>query len=97
MYEAKERGRNRLIKFNDQMNKEARMRLWLEIELQKALQQNGLEVWYQPKVNARDFSINGAEALVRWKHPVEGYISQVLSFPLRKSRLNRTFGSRGYA
>ncbi len=39
MYEAKERGRNRLIKFNDQMNKEARMRLWLEIELQKALQQ----------------------------------------------------------
>ncbi|MEF1215270.1 EAL domain-containing protein, partial [Vibrio alginolyticus] len=52
-----------------------RMRLWLEIELQKALQQNGLEVWYQPKVNARDFSINGAEALVRWKHPVEGYIS----------------------
>ncbi|MCV5976376.1 diguanylate cyclase, partial [Escherichia coli] len=73
MYEAKDRGRNRLIKFNDQMNKEARMRLWLEIELQKALQQNGLEVWYQPKVNARDFSINGAEALVRWKHPVEGY------------------------
>ncbi|MGR5118573.1 sensor domain-containing protein [Vibrio astriarenae] len=75
MYEAKDRGRNRLIKFNDQMNKEARMRLWLEIELQKALQQNGLEVWYQPKVSAKDFSINGAEALIRWKHPVEGYIS----------------------
>lgn len=35
MYEAKDRGRNRLIKFNEQMNKEARMRLWLEIELQK--------------------------------------------------------------
>ena len=46
MYEAKDRGRNRLIKFNDQMNKEARMRLWLEIELQKALQQNGLEVFF---------------------------------------------------
>jgi len=82
MYEAKERGRNRLIKFNDQMNKEARMRLWLEIELQKALQQNGLEVWYQPKVNARDFSINGAEALVRWKHPVEGYISPSSFIPV---------------
>ncbi len=82
MYEAKERGRNRLIKFNDQMNKEARMRLWLEIELQKALQQNGLDVWYQPKVNARDFSINGAEALVRWKHPVEGYISPGAFIPV---------------
>ncbi|MGC9492807.1 putative bifunctional diguanylate cyclase/phosphodiesterase, partial [Vibrio genomosp. F10] len=82
MYEAKDRGRNRLIKFNDQMNKEARMRLWLEIELQKALQQNGLEVWYQPKVNARDFSINGAEALIRWKHPVEGYISPSAFIPV---------------
>ncbi|CAH8208050.1 sensor domain-containing protein [Vibrio aestuarianus] len=82
MYEAKDRGRNRLIKFNDQMNKEARMHLWLEIELQKALQQNGLEVWYQPKVNARDFSINGAEALVRWKHPVEGYISPGAFIPV---------------
>ncbi|MGF1747439.1 MULTISPECIES: EAL domain-containing protein [Vibrio] len=82
MYEAKARGRNRLIKFNDQMNKEARMRLWLEIELQKALAQNGLEVWYQPKVNARDFSINGAEALVRWKHPVEGYISPASFIPV---------------
>lgn len=82
MYEAKDRGRNRLIKFHDQMNKEARMRLWLEIELQKALQQNGLEVWYQPKVNARDFSVNGAEALVRWKHPVEGYISPAAFIPV---------------
>ena len=82
MYEAKDRGRNRLIKFNDQMNKEARMRLWLEIELQKALQQNGLEVWYQPKVNAQSFSICGAEALVRWKHPVEGYISPSSFIPV---------------
>lgn len=82
MYEAKERGRNRLVQFNNQMNKEARMRLWLEIELQKALQQNGLEVWYQPKVNARDFSINGAEALVRWKHPIEGYISPGAFIPV---------------
>ncbi|EKO3655170.1 EAL domain-containing protein [Vibrio metschnikovii] len=82
MYEAKERGRNRLVQFDNQMNKEARMRLWLEIELQKALQQNGLEVWYQPKVNARDFSINGAEALVRWKHPIEGYISPGAFIPV---------------
>ena len=75
MYEAKEQGRNRIVDYNDSMSKEARMRLWLEVELQKALQNKSLEVWYQPKVNAGDFRINGAEALVRWKHPVEGYIS----------------------
>ena len=82
MYEAKNRGRNRAVKFSEEMNKEARMQLWLEIELQKALQNNGLEVWYQPKVHARDFSINGAEALVRWKHPVEGYISPAQFIPV---------------
>ena len=82
MYEAKNRGRNRAVKFSEEMNKEARMQLWLEIELQKALQNNGLDVWYQPKVHARDFSINGAEALVRWKHPVEGYISPAQFIPV---------------
>ncbi|GLT18489.1 hypothetical protein GCM10007938_22680 [Vibrio zhanjiangensis] len=82
MYEAKNRGRNRLIKFNKKMNKEARTRLWLEIELQKALKQNGLEVWYQPKVNAQNFSINGAEALIRWKHPIKGYISPSSFIPI---------------
>ncbi|WP_407332265.1 EAL domain-containing protein [Enterovibrio sp. 27052020O] len=82
MYEAKEQGRNRVVTYDQHMNKEARMRLWLEIELQKALQNNGLEVWYQPKVNAKDYSINGAEALVRWKHPVEGYISPARFIPV---------------
>lgn len=82
MYEAKDRGRNRLVVFSDAMSKEARMRLWLEIELQKALQNNGLEVWYQPKVNAKSFDIDGAEALVRWKHPVEGYISPAQFIPV---------------
>ncbi len=82
MYEAKNRGRNRLVTFDETMNKEARMRLWLEIELQKALQNKGLEVWYQPKVSARDFSIYGAEALVRWKHPIEGYISPAQFIPV---------------
>lgn len=75
MFEAKERGRNRLVTYHSNMNKAARARLWLEIELQKALQKNGLDVWYQPKVDAKTQEINGAEALVRWKHPVEGYIS----------------------
>ncbi|GAK85154.1 diguanylate cyclase [Vibrio ponticus] len=87
MYEAKERGRNRLIKFNDQMNKEARMRLWLEIELQKALQQNGLEVWYQPKVNARDFSINGAEAWCAGNTRLKATSAPELLFLLRKKRV----------
>ena len=82
MYEAKERGRRRSVKFNQSMNKNARMRLWLEIELEKALKQDDLEVWYQPKVNAHSHDINGAEALLRWKHPIEGYISPSSFIPI---------------
>lgn len=82
MFEAKNQGRNRMIRFNEQMNQEARSRLWLEIELQKALQQNSLKVWYQPKVSACDYRINGAEALLRWKHPSEGYISPGAFIPV---------------
>lgn len=82
MYEAKGQGYNRVMSYNQDMNKEARMRLWLEIELQKALQNNALEVWYQPKVDAKTHLINGAEALIRWKHPVEGYISPTRFIPV---------------
>lgn len=82
MYEAKGQGHNRVMAYNQHMNKEARMRLWLEIELQKALQNNALEVWYQPKVDAKTHLINGAEALIRWKHPAEGYISPVRFIPV---------------
>ncbi len=82
MYEAKTRGRNRFVCFDVQMSKDARIRLWLEIELQKAIKNQTLEVWYQPKVNARNFAICGAEALVRWKHPVEGYISPAQFIPV---------------
>ncbi|WP_087021963.1 sensor domain-containing protein [Thaumasiovibrio subtropicus] len=82
MYEAKTRGRNRFVCFDIQMSKDARVRLWLEIELQKAIKNHTLEVWYQPKVDARSFAICGAEALVRWKHPVEGYISPAQFIPV---------------
>ncbi len=85
MYEAKFAGRNRLMQFEEKITKEARKRLWIEIELQKALQQNGLEVWYQPKVSTKDLLIVGAEALIRWKHPVEGYISPSEFIPVAES------------
>lgn len=82
MYEAKEQGRNKVVSYHHHMNKEARMRLWLEIELQKALQNNSFEIWYQPQVNSKNNKINGAEALLRWKHPVEGYISPARFIPI---------------
>ncbi|MCL9781123.1 EAL domain-containing protein [Vibrio sp. S4M6] len=85
MYQAKYAGRNRLVAFDEKIGKEARKRLWIEIELQKALQHDGLEVWYQPKVSSENYLIVGAEALIRWKHPVEGYISPSEFIPVAEN------------
>lgn len=43
-------------------------------ELAEALQNDWLELWYQPKINLRSLSICGAEALVRLKHPQLGIL-----------------------
>ena len=47
----------------------------LEIDLIEAIENNGFEVYYQPKIQLKDMSLNGAEALIRWIHPTLGFIS----------------------
>ena len=42
--------------------------------LRQAIRENELVVHYQPRVSARDFSLTGLEALVRWQHPKLGLI-----------------------
>jgi EAL domain-containing protein (putative c-di-GMP-specific phosphodiesterase class I) len=45
-----------------------------DIDLLSAIKSQWLEVWYQPKFDSRTFSIAGAEALVRMRHPKWGII-----------------------
>ncbi|PWV97675.1 EAL domain-containing protein (putative c-di-GMP-specific phosphodiesterase class I) [Hoeflea marina] len=45
-----------------------------ERELREAVARGELEVYYQPKVDALDWSLAGVEALVRWNHPLRGVI-----------------------
>ncbi|WP_242606481.1 putative bifunctional diguanylate cyclase/phosphodiesterase [Protofrankia symbiont of Coriaria ruscifolia] len=47
-------------------------RLRLRAELRTCLQSGQIEPHYQPKANLRTGRITGMEALVRWRHPVEG-------------------------
>lgn len=44
------------------------------VTLVDALQNNWLELWYQPKINLHSLSICGAEALVRINHPQFGIV-----------------------
>ncbi|MBX3286349.1 MAG: EAL domain-containing protein [Actinobacteria bacterium] len=74
MYRAKERGRNRLELFDSAMRDAAVIRLQVENDLRRAVDRDELTVHYQPIVDLRSGRVVGAEALVRWLHPVRGLL-----------------------
>lgn len=50
-------------------------------ELSQAIERNQLDLYYQPQVD-RDKRLIGFEALLRWKHPVKGFISPEVFIPI---------------
>ena len=72
---AKQQGGNCVSLYSSEMNERAQNRLSLENDLRKALDENQLEVFYQPQVNLSENKIVGMEALVRWRHPELGLVS----------------------
>lgn len=82
LYRAKSAGRNGYCFFDPAMSVAADARHELEIELRRAIQQNELELYYQPIVDTKTRIICGAEALVRWRHPTKGMILPDQFIPL---------------
>src|ERR1700733_6365307 len=74
MYCAKQRGRNNFQCFTPEMTTATQEKVQLETDLHVALEQNQFEVHYQPKVNTKTGVVHGAEALLRWRHPLCGEI-----------------------
>jgi EAL domain-containing protein (putative c-di-GMP-specific phosphodiesterase class I)/FixJ family two-component response regulator len=46
----------------------------IAIDLVDALDGSWLELWYQPKIDLREFAVCGAEALMRARHPQHGIV-----------------------
>jgi diguanylate cyclase (GGDEF)-like protein/PAS domain S-box-containing protein len=68
--------------YSEEMNQRAKEHLRIESELRQALQNNELQLYYQPKVSLRSGRIVGAEALLRWRHPVRGLVSPGVFIPV---------------
>ncbi len=73
MYRAKESGRNTTRFYLPSMQLAADERLQLENDLRQALADGRLELHYQPQVDSAG-RIIGAEALLRWHHPLRGLV-----------------------
>jgi EAL domain-containing protein (putative c-di-GMP-specific phosphodiesterase class I) len=82
MYRAKANGRASYELFDEAMRARATHRLRVESELHRALERDDLVLHYQPIVRLSDGEILGAEALVRWQHPVNGLLSPAEFVPV---------------
>jgi len=82
LYAAKSRGRNRMVRFNEELHARAVRRMQIESDLRLALRDNQLFVQYQPQVDLRTGRVVGVEALCRWRHPEHGLIAPAEFIPV---------------
>jgi len=85
MYRAKYEGRNNYRFFTPEMQTHSSRTLQLENALRYALERGELSLHYQPQISTHDGSIIGAEALLRWQHPVFGMIAPDEFIPIAES------------
>jgi diguanylate cyclase (GGDEF)-like protein len=82
---AKDEGRNKYCFFSSEMSVQLFERVLLERELRRAIDESEFLVYYQPQMDLNSGKLLGAEALVRWKHPVMGIVSPNVFIPLCES------------
>ncbi|MBF0422734.1 MAG: EAL domain-containing protein [Magnetococcales bacterium] len=82
MYHAKEQGRNNFQFYRNDLNIATMARMRLETSLRTALERGEFVLYYQPQVEMATGFLAGAEALLRWRHPVHGMIAPGDFIPL---------------
>ncbi|MDM5180974.1 EAL domain-containing protein [Massilia sp. DJPM01] len=75
MYQVKALGKNGHSFYHNSMLDVSHQKIALEQSLRKALEQNELEMYYQPQIDVITGRIIGAEGLMRWNHPQRGVLS----------------------
>jgi diguanylate cyclase (GGDEF)-like protein/PAS domain S-box-containing protein len=86
MYLAKDGGRAQFRFFDPAMASSAYAALVMEGELAQALERGEFELYFQPQVHARDGTLVGTEALIRWHHPVRGLLGPSEFIPLAEQQ-----------
>ncbi|RTL54329.1 MAG: EAL domain-containing protein [Rhodocyclaceae bacterium] len=82
LHRAKESGRNTYRFFTQEMNAGLLEQIRLTGGLLNGLRQGEFVLHYQPQVDIRSGRVTGAEALIRWRHPVDGLVSPAKFIPL---------------
>jgi diguanylate cyclase (GGDEF)-like protein len=85
MYQAKQQGKNCYRFFTGQLTAAAEERLGLEHDLREAMEQGQLDLAYQPIHDLSNGRLIGAEALLRWRHPVRGVVPPSIFVPVAEA------------
>ena len=75
LYSGKGRGRDQIVLFEPAMRAETDQRVALYAEVRQGLAADLFEPFYQPIVSLKDGSVQGVEALMRWRHPTRGLLT----------------------
>ena len=81
---AKQNGRNRMEFFSSEDYEANLYRIEIQEELKKSVEHGfeGFELYYQPQVRIGDFSVYGAEALLRFTSEKHGFLSPAVFIPI---------------
>jgi len=86
MFSAKDTIGNTYRVFSTDTSRTIQNQFRLETDLRRALERNEFEVHYQPQFDLTDGRISGVEALIRWRHPEQGFLYPKEFIPLAESR-----------
>ena len=87
MYAAK-RSKSGYAVYDTQLAEDRQDHITLLGELRRAIDQNELVLFYQPKFNFASNAVTGVEALIRWEHPTRGQVSPVDFIPFAEQTGN---------
>lgn len=86
LFHAKSHGRDRHSIFREELKDRLLERLALTKDLRQAIDDQAFELVYQPQWNVHENRWVGAEVLIRWQHPIRGYISPADFIPLAEEQ-----------
>ena len=82
MYQAKQSGKNRYCLFDVDQAAAVEAQLDNLERIRRAMHQREFVLHYQPKVNMKTGAVIGAEALIRWQHPLHGLLPPAAFLPM---------------
>lgn len=85
MHWAKDSEHIRNCYFTESMFLALERRMQIETELRSAIQNREMFLLYQPQIQVEKETLHGLEALIRWNHPVMGFVSPSEFIPVAES------------